>query len=597
MTVQQPLEGMSAPMTSNNHVSAAAAPELLRVENLRVAFGDRRDPRSVVNGVSFTLAPGRCLAIVGESGSGKSVTARTLVGLTGGRSHVQADRLEFDGRNLLGLRDREWREIRGKDVGFILQDALVSLDQLRPVGKEIEEALRLHDWGTSRTRRERTVELLELVGVPEPEVRARQRPYELSGGLRQRALIASALAMDPKLVIADEPTTALDVTVQAQVLDQLEATKQRGKALILISHDLAVVSRLADDVAVMSGGEILEYAPASELFSRPQHEYTKALIDAIPSAESRGARLSPVTRRATLGTVTARPLERGDRPVLEAEGLVKRFRGPDGVHRTVVDEVSFALEQGETLGIVGESGSGKTTTARLALALTEPDGGEVRLAGERWTGLPERRRRDRRRQITVVYQDPLSSFDPRWSVEQVLLDSLSRDEHPSAPRRRARVRELLELVGLEQEHLTRRPLQLSGGQRQRVAIARALGPQPRVIVCDEPVSALDVSIQAQVLDLLVDLQSELGVSYLFISHDLGVIHHISDRVLVMNEGKVVEHGSADDVLIRPRHPYTQRLVASLPALERPDAVEYVPTPAPAPVSRQRPARARPVPVA
>jgi peptide/nickel transport system ATP-binding protein len=599
MTVQQPLEGMSAPMTSNNHVSAAAAPELLRVENLRVAFGDRRDPRSVVNGVSFTLAPGRCLAIVGESGSGKSVTARTLVGLTGGRSHVQADRLEFDGRNLLGLRDREWREIRGKDVGFILQDALVSLDQLRPVGKEIEEALRLHDWGTSRTRRERTVELLELVGVPEPEVRARQRPYELSGGLRQRALIASALAMDPKLVIADEPTTALDVTVQAQVLDQLEATKQRGKALILISHDLAVVSRLADDVAVMSGGEILEYAPASELFSRPQHEYTKALIDAIPSAESRGARLSPVTRRATLGTVTARPLERGDRPVLEAEGLVKRFRGPDGVHRTVVDEVSFALEQGETLGIVGESGSGKTTTARLALALTEPDGGEVRLAGERWTGLPERRRRDRRRQITVVYQDPLSSFDPRWSVEQVLLDSLSRGEHPSASRRRARVRELLELVGLEQEHLTRRPLQLSGGQRQRVAIARALGPQPRVIVCDEPVSALDVSIQAQVLDLLVDLQSELGVSYLFISHDLGVIHHISDRVLVMNEGKVVEHGSADDVLIRPRHPYTQRLVASLPALERPDAVEYVPTPAlaPAPVSRQRPARANPVPVA
>jgi peptide/nickel transport system ATP-binding protein len=595
MTAQQPLAGSVHPTTSNDHVSTVAAPELLRVENLRVAFGDRRDPRSVVKGVSFTLAPGRCLAIVGESGSGKSVTARTLVGLTGGRSHVQADRLEFDGRNLLGLRDREWREIRGKDVGFILQDALVSLDQLRPVGKEIEEALRLHDWGTSKTRHERTVELLELVGVPEPAVRARQRPYELSGGLRQRALIASALAMDPKLVIADEPTTALDVTVQAQVLDQLEATKRRGKALILISHDLAVVSRLADDVAVMSGGEILEYAPASQLFSHPQHEYTKALIDAIPSAESRGARLSPVTRRATLGT--ARALERGDRPVLEAEGLVKRFRGPDGVHRTVVDDVSFALEQGETLGIVGESGSGKTTTARLALALTEPDGGDVRLAGERWTGLSERRRRARRRQITVVYQDPLSSFDPRWSVEQVLLDSLSRDEHPSASRRRARIRELLELVGLEQEHLTRRPLQLSGGQRQRVAIARSLGPEPRVIVCDEPVSALDVSIQAQVLDLLVDLQSELGVSYLFISHDLGVIHHISDRVLVMNEGKVVEHGSADDVLIRPRHLYTQRLVASLPALERPDAVEYAPAPRPVPVPASRPAWASPVPVA
>jgi peptide/nickel transport system ATP-binding protein len=560
-------------MTSDNHASAAA-PELLRVENLRVAFGDPRDPRPVVKGVSFTLARGRCLAIVGESGSGKSVTARTLVGLTGGRSRVQADRLEFDGRSLLKLRDREWRAIRGKDVGFILQDALVSLDQLRPVGKEIEEALRLHDWGTSRTRRERTVELLELVGVPEPEVRARQRPHELSGGLRQRALIASALAMDPMLVIADEPTTALDVTVQAQVLDQLEATKQRGKALILISHDLAVVSRLADDVAVMSDGVILEYAPAEELFSRPQHEYTKALIDAIPSAQSRGARLSPVTRRATFGTAV--PLARDDRPVLEAEGLVKRFRGPDGQHRTVVDDVSFVLGQGETLGIVGESGSGKTTTARLALALTEPDGGEVRLIGERWTGLHERKRRDRRRQITVVYQDPLSSFDPRWSVERILLDSLSPEDYRTSAQRRARIRELLELVGLEDEHIGRRPLQLSGGQRQRVAIARALGPHPRMIVCDEPVSALDVSIQAQVLDLLADLQSELGVSYLFISHDLGVIHHISDRVLVMSEGKVVEHGSADDVLLRPRHPYTQRLVASLPALERPDAIDSEP---------------------
>jgi peptide/nickel transport system ATP-binding protein len=544
------------------------AQELLRVENLTVGFGDSRHVRNVVKGVSFSLSPGRCLAIVGESGSGKSVTARTLVGLTGGRSHVHADRLELEGRSLIGLRDRQWRAIRGRQVGFILQDALVSLDQLRPVGKEIEEALRLHRFGTRQSRRQRMLELLEMVGVPEPEVRARQRPYELSGGLRQRALIASALALDPQLVIADEPTTALDVTVQAQVLDQLEATKRRGKALILISHDLAVVSRLADTVAVMSGGEILEYGPASELLSIPKHRYTRALIDAIPSAESRGARLSPVPRRARLG-VQLRPREHRAGPIIEAEGLVKRFRGPDGVHRTVVDDVSFALEQGETLGIVGESGSGKTTTARLALALAEPDGGEVRLAGERWSGIAEVARRERRRQVTVVYQDPLSSFDPRWSVGQVLLDSLSPQEHPSMAARRARVHELLELVGLESEHLHRRPLHLSGGQRQRVAIARALGPSPRAIVCDEPVSALDVSIQAQVLDLLADLQSELGVSYLFISHDLGVIHHISDRVLVMSEGRVVEHGGAEDVLTRPTHPYTQRLVASLPALRRP----------------------------
>jgi peptide/nickel transport system ATP-binding protein len=551
---------------STAHASDSSQ-DLLRVENLRVVFGDRRTRRSVVNGISFSLAPGKCLGLVGESGSGKSVTARTLVGLTGGGSQVQADWLEFDGRSVLGLNDRQWGAIRGKDIGFILQDALVSLDQLRPVGKEVEEALRLHKWGTPTERRGRAIELLGLVGVPDPEVRSHQRPHELSGGLRQRALIASAIALDPKLVIADEPTTALDVTVQAQVLDELEATKRRGKALILISHDLAVVSQLADTVAVMIGGEIVEYGPADALFARPRHEYTKALIEAIPSAESRGARLSPTPRRVSLGPVTPRPAS--STPVLEAEGLVKRFRGPDGVDRTVVDGVSFTLARGETLGIVGESGSGKTTTARIALALSEPNEGEVRLAGEPWTAVAEKQRRARRRQITAVYQDPLSSFDPRWSVQQVLVDSLSSSDYTTAGQRQERVGELLALVGLEDEHRYRRPLQLSGGQRQRVAIARALGPEPGVIVCDEPVSALDVSIQAQVLDLLADLQSELQVSYLFISHDLGVIHHVSDRVLVMSEGKVVEHGSADDVLIHPRHPYTQRLVASLPALERP----------------------------
>jgi peptide/nickel transport system ATP-binding protein len=540
--------------------------DLLQVENLRVGFGEKRSVTEVVRGVSFSLAPGECLAIVGESGSGKSVSARTLVGLTGGRSHVSADRLEFEGQDLLAFKDRQWRNLRGKDVGFILQDALVSLDPLRPVGKEIDEALKLHDWGPRHEREERVIELLALVGVPEPEVRAKQRPYELSGGLRQRALIASAIAMDPKLIVADEPTTALDMTVQAQVLEQLKAAKSRGKALILISHDLAVVSELADTVAVMFDGEILEYAPAAQLFARPQNPYTQRLIEAIPSAESRGARLSPALRSPALGE--ARAYERSDQPVLKAERLFKSFRGPDGVDRTVVNDVSFELAQGETLGIVGESGSGKTTTARLALALLDPDGGGVTLVGEEWSGLPERVRRKRRADISVIYQDPLSSFDPRWSVEQILLDALGAGYDGRAARK-ARIAELLEMVGLESEHLQRRPLQLSGGQRQRVAIARALGPRPRVIVCDEPVSALDVSIQAQVLDLLSDLQRDSGVSYLFISHDLGVIHHMSDRVLVMSEGRVVESGEADEVLLRPHHPYTKKLVASLPVLERP----------------------------
>jgi peptide/nickel transport system ATP-binding protein len=536
-------------MTTTNHDN------LLRVENLRVAFGDRRTPTEVVKGISFSLAAGRCLAIVGESGSGKSVTARTLVGLTGGRSHVTADRLELEGRDLRGLGDREWRRLRGRDVGFVLQDALVSLDQLRPVGKEIAEALRLHGWGTRTERRDRVLELLDQVGIPEPALRARQLPHELSGGQRQRALIASAIALDPKLIIADEPTTALDVTVQARILALLEDIRERGSTLILISHDLAVVARMADEVAVMRDGEIVEHGDARDVLRDPQHEYTRALLDAIPTT-GKAARTAP---------------RRADRaPVLEVKDIVKRYAGPDGVTRTVVDGVSFSVGAGETLGVVGESGSGKTTSARVALALIEPEEGRVLLNGEPWSGLPEKQRRARRNQISVIYQDPLSSFDPRWSVERIVADSLPADAYGDDAARRARVGQLLDQVGLEDEHRMRRPLQLSGGQRQRVAIARALGPEPSIIVCDEPVSALDVSIQAQVLDLLTDLQRELGVSYLFISHDLGVIHHMSDRVLVLNEGKVVETGDADAVFRSPREPYTQRLLAALPRLERRD---------------------------
>lgn len=545
-------------------IQRALGEPLLRVADLRVSFGDRHERREVVKGVTFTVGAGECLAIVGESGSGKSVTARTLVGLTGPGSTVRADELTFDGKDLTGLRDQHWRAIRGRDIGLILQDALVSLDPLRPVGKEIEEAMRVHGWGTAPQRRTRVRELLTLVGMPEPELRVRQHAPELSGGLRQRALIASALALDPPLLIADEPTTALDVTVQAQVLDVLEAIKRRGTALVLISHDLAVVSRLADMVAVMNGGRILEYGNARQVFGNPSHKYTRALIDAIPSRRSRGTRLSQAEHRAQLNVV--QPRFDVDKPLLEARGLVKRFRGPDGVQRCAVDDVSFTLSHGETVGIVGESGSGKTTTARMVLGLIRPDAGHIYLSGDPWSQLRERARRARRREFSVIYQDPLSSFDPRWSVEQILTDALSQAEYRTPAERRLRVGELLDLVGLDSGHLNRHPLVLSGGQRQRVAIARALAPHPRVVVCDEPVSALDVLIQAQVLDLLKELQLELGVSYLFISHDLGVIHHMSDRVLVMKDGKIVEHGDADSVLTQPVHPHTRELVASLPAL-------------------------------
>lgn len=543
---------------------AGGLDSLLHVENLRVAFGDT----DVVKGITFGVAPGRCLAIVGESGSGKSVTARTLVGLTGPGARVAADSIRLGDRDLTRQSERSWRRVRGREIGFVLQDALVSLDQLRRVGDEVAEPLNVHRWGTRAERPAKAVDLLRAVGVPEPEIKARQRPYELSGGLRQRALIASAIALDPPVLIADEPTTALDVTIQAQILDLLIETKKRGQAIILISHDLSVVARLADDVAVMKDGEIVEQGPAGELLTNPQHEYTRALLDAVPSTHTRGTRLvrpadgEPVVSRARA------PIDI-DRIVLEARGLRKVYRGPDKVDRAVVDDVSFHLFAGETLGIVGESGSGKTTTARMALALVESTAGEVLLHGEPWSALTTAQRRSRRRQIGVVYQDPLSSFDPRWSVGRILTDALATGTRPPADKSEARDRavRLLEQVGLTEKHLGAAPLRLSGGQRQRVAIARALAPEPSVIVCDEPVSALDVSIQAQVLDLLTDLQDELGVSYLFISHDLGVIHHVSDRILVMKDGKAVEEGPADAVFDDPRHPYTKRLLTALPRLE------------------------------
>jgi peptide/nickel transport system ATP-binding protein len=544
---------------------AAAGAPVLTVENLRVSFGRAE----VVRGLSFTTRAGRCLAIVGESGSGKSVTARSLVGLAGAGAAVQASRIDLAGVDLIRQSERSWRAIRGRQIGFILQDAMVSLDQLRRVGDEVAEPLKVHGWGTKAARARKAVDLLASVGVPEPQMRARQRPYELSGGLRQRALIASAIALDPGLVVADEPTTALDVTIQAQVLDLLAESKGRGTSIILISHDLSVVARLADEVLVMRGGEMVEHGPAYQVLHQPGHEYTRALLDAIPSEHTRGTRLvrPAAADRSAVASRARTPVD-DTRPVLEAAHLTKVFRGPDKVDRTVVDDVSFELFAGETLGIVGESGSGKTTNARIALALLPPTSGEVLLDGQPWSTLPPSQRRPLRQRIGVIYQDPLGSFDPRWSTGQILSDALRTGSRPPSSKTEARARaiRLLEQVGLGEQHLAAAPLRLSGGQRQRVAIARALAPEPAVIVCDEPVSALDVSIQAQVLDLLTDLQDELGVSYLFISHDLGVIHHMSDRILVMKDGRVVESGPADEVFENPRDPYTQRLLTALPRL-------------------------------
>lgn len=534
----------------------------LVVEDLSIEFAGH----SVVRNLSFTLEPGKSLALVGESGSGKSVTARSLIGLAGEGAVVRARRLEYGGTDLLTLSDRQWRRLRGKDIGFVLQDALVSLDPLRPVGKEILEVLQTHDWGDRQTRAARVVELLEKVGVPEPALRARQRSGELSGGLRQRALIASALALDPGLVIADEPTTALDATVQAQILGVLGAIKARGSSLLIISHDLAVVAQLADEVLVLRHGEVVEQGPMAQVLSAPRHPYTRALLDAVPAEHARGTRLSP-GRESVPDTSAIKP---SGELLLRAEGLGKRYVGPDQQSRQVVDGVSFELRAGRTLGIVGESGSGKTTVARIALGLLDADQGRVEFLGRPWNGaagspVAERERRPLRGDISVIYQDPLSSFDPRWNVAQILGDAL--DVASVAPAaQHQRIEQLLKQVRLAPDIASRRPLQLSGGQRQRVAIARAIASNPKVIVCDEPVSALDVSVQAQVLDLLADLQSELGLAYLFISHDLGVIRHVSDDVLVMRHGQVVEHAPVEQLFEAPQHAYTQRLLGAVPRL-------------------------------
>ncbi|WP_407120933.1 dipeptide ABC transporter ATP-binding protein [Bradyrhizobium sp. STM 3561] len=546
-------------------------PDLLTVDSLRVSFGRGIHEKAVVRNISFSLQPGRCLAIVGESGSGKSVTARALIGLAGRYANVHARQLSLGGMDLMGLSDRAWRRIRGNEIGFVLQDALVSLDPLRRVGKEIGECLLLHGAVSSREElAQRVVALLKLVGVPDPETKAEQLPHQLSGGQRQRALIASALALDPRVLIADEPTTALDVTAQAHVLSLLEETKARGKALILISHDLAVVSRAADEVIVMRGGEVVERGSAVEIFKDPRHPYTQQLLDAVPSGRPRGSRLSPSTilpspARHTQAAAQSPP--KSPPILLEATSLVKRFKGPDGALRAAVDGVSFELRSGETLGIVGESGSGKSTMARMVLALEEPDEGAVQFAGRPWTTLAERERRARRRSLSVIYQDPLGSFDPRWTVGRIISDSLPSDVE-TRRKRQDRVIELLDLVGLSEALLDRRPLELSGGQRQRVAIARAIAPNPAVIVCDEPVSALDVSIQAQVLDLLGYLKDHVGVSYLFISHDLSVVRHISDRVIVMRRGRIVDSGATEEIFRHPQSEYTKSLISAMPRLVR-----------------------------
>jgi peptide/nickel transport system ATP-binding protein len=555
-------------------------PALVDLRGLSVSFTGRHRV-DAVKGLSLTIRPGQAVALVGESGSGKSVTARTLVGLTGADAVVTADRFRVAGRDALTLSEHQWRQLRGGAVGFVLQDALTALDPLRTVQQEIGEVLRTHRVTPRRQIGQRVLQLLRDVGVDDPEFRAKQYAHQLSGGLRQRALIASGLAGQPDLLVVDEPTTALDVTIQAQILALLRSYRERGTAMLVISHDLAVVSQLADYVIVMNDGQAVEEGPTEQVLTQPTQPYTRDLLAAIPSRASRGRRLSHERIDLAAAAELAAPvrIDQADdprfysvesdglsvQPVLQASAVTKFFPLPGGRgRRRAVADVSLSLFPGQKLGIVGESGSGKSTLARVLLGLLAPDQGEVQVAGESWATPDRATWRRLRRQIQFISQDSIGSFDPRYTVAEIIAEPIRGLIGPELAE--DRVRRLLGVVGLPERVLGVSPRLLSGGQAQRVAICRALALRPTVIICDEPVSALDVSIQAQVLDLLNELNSATGTALAFISHDLGVVHHLVDQVIVMNNGFVVEQGDVEEVFGQPSHPYTQSLIRAIPQL-------------------------------
>ena len=536
---------------------------LLSVRDLSVTFNTRAGRVEAVRGLEFDLWPGETLAIVGESGSGKSVTALTIMRLIereGGRisGSMALARRSGEVVDLMTAEDRMLRQIRGNEISMIFQEPMTSLNPVLTIGAQLAEVIILHRKCQSDGALDEARRLIERVKIPDAARRLTQFPHELSGGMRQRVMIAMALACQPRLLIADEPTTALDVTVQAEILALIRQLQDEiGMALIFITHDMGVVAEVADRVIVMRHGEKVEENALIPLFATPRNSYTKALLAAVP--------------RLGMGSPLLEPVRADAQPVLAVSGLVKRFPLTGGLLKRAVaivhavDDVSFEIRKGETLGLVGESGCGKTTTGRALMRLIEPTEGSIRIAGQEMTGLAGDQLRAARRDIQMVFQDPYASLNPRLQIITSVTEPLVIHRPDiSADERREIAVELLERVGLKAEHLDRYPHQFSGGQRQRVAIARALALKPKVIVADEPVSALDVSIRAQVIELLVQLQKELGVAYLFISHDMAVVEQMSHRVAVMHMGRIVEIGHSAEVLNRPRHAYTRRLLSSVP---------------------------------
>ncbi|WP_280214962.1 ABC transporter ATP-binding protein [Nocardia cyriacigeorgica] len=527
------------------------AEELLRVERLRVRYRTGDGPVTAVDGVSLTVRRGEVVALVGESGSGKSTLAHAVIGLLGATADIADGTVTFAGQPVDYASEHALRRLRGLQVGFVPQDPGLSLNPVRRIGDQVAEALRVHRLDDRRGALERATALLAEVGLDRPQLRATQYPHELSGGQRQRVLIAIALACGPDLIIADEPTSALDATVARRVLDRLaERIAARGTAVLLITHDLAIAAERADRLVVLRNGAVVESGRTAEVLGDPRHPYTRRLLAAAPALAA-----DRVVRPATV-------LDGG--PLLTVREVHKLFRAGAGSTVTAVAGVGFELGRGETLALVGESGSGKSTTARIAVRLTDPDRGEVVFDGEPLTRARAGQLRALRRRFQIVYQNPYSSLDPRLRVGPVIEEPLRAYGIGNRKARAQRVAELLEQVALPAGYARRRPAELSGGQRQRVAIARALALRPELLVLDEPVSALDASVQAQILELLDDLQRQLRLSYLFISHDLAVVRRISDRVAVMRYGRIVETGTTADIFDNPQHDYTRELLAAIP---------------------------------
>ncbi|MFC8624733.1 ABC transporter ATP-binding protein [Streptomyces anulatus] len=525
---------------------------LVEVSGLTVDFG----PVRAVDGLSFTLEAGGALGVVGESGSGKSASAYALLGLHRGTGARVGGSVRVAGTDVNTADDRELRALRGAGAAMVFQDPLSSLDPYYPVGDQIAEVYRVHRPVSRKAARARAVEVLDRVGIPDAARRSRLRPHEFSGGMRQRALIAMALACEPGLLIADEPTTALDVTVQAQILDLLHDLRhETGMGLLLVTHDVGVAAESVGEVLVMRHGKEVERGPVARVLGAPREPYTKELLAAVPRVETRRVVPVPPPRVAEDAA-----------PLLEAVGLRREFgRGSGRV--AAVDGVSLTVHAGRTLGIVGESGSGKTTLGRMLVRLLDPTAGRLRYGGREIGSLPEKELRSFRRDLQMVFQDPVASLNPRRSVGESVADPLRAAGESDEGRIRDRVGELLERVGLDPGRYERYPHEFSGGQRQRVGIARALAAGPKLIVCDEPVSALDVTTQAQVVELLSELQRELGIGLVFIAHDLAVVRQVSDEVAVMRRGVIVEQGSADAVYADPQDPYTRQLLAAVPALD------------------------------